>query len=200
MRSAAGRLDALSYWVASDHFEELGRPPRLLHGGFGLITVGGIAKSRYHALDLLSRLGATQLPTEASGDGANGLVQAWASRHGDGSLGVLLWNHTLDQGKAMGDPTLARTVSIRLDGVAHGATATITRLDADHGDVSTLADRLGVGDWPTDDQWEQLREADTLTSERVPLQEDEAGVLLEIALPQPAAVLVEVTPQVIRRP
>ena len=50
MRSSSGRLDALSYWVASDHFEELGRPPRLLHGGFGLITVGGIAKPRYHAL------------------------------------------------------------------------------------------------------------------------------------------------------
>ena len=43
MRSAAGRVDALAYWVASDHFEELGRPPRLLHGGFGLQTVGGLA-------------------------------------------------------------------------------------------------------------------------------------------------------------
>ena len=62
MRSSAGRLDALSYWVASDHFEELGRPPRMLHGGFGLITVGGIAKSRYHALHLLSRLGETAAP------------------------------------------------------------------------------------------------------------------------------------------
>ena len=62
MRSSAGRLDALSYWVASDHFEELGRPPRMLHGGFGLITVGGIAKSRYHALHLLSRLGETRAP------------------------------------------------------------------------------------------------------------------------------------------
>ena len=67
MRSSAGRLDALSYWVASDHFEELGRPPRMLHGGFGLITVGGIAKSRYHALHLLSRLGETQLPVVADG-------------------------------------------------------------------------------------------------------------------------------------
>ena len=62
MRSAAGRVDALSYWVASDHFEELGRPPRLLHGGFGLITVGGIAKPRYHALRLLAALGDAELP------------------------------------------------------------------------------------------------------------------------------------------
>ena len=116
MKSSAGRLDALSYWVASDHFEELGRPPRMLHGGFGLITVGGIAKSRYHALHLLSRLGETQLPVVADGDGADGLVQAWASRHDDGSLTVLLWNHTLDQDKTTGDPALARTVRLRLDG------------------------------------------------------------------------------------
>ena len=45
MRSAAGRIDALSYWVVSDQFEELGRPPRLLHGGFGLRTVGEPAQT-----------------------------------------------------------------------------------------------------------------------------------------------------------
>lgn len=56
MKSAAGRVDALAYWVASDHFEELGRPPRLLHGGFGLQTVGGLPKPRFHAMSLLSRL------------------------------------------------------------------------------------------------------------------------------------------------
>ena len=31
-----GRLDALAYSTVSDHFEELGRPTELLHGGFGL--------------------------------------------------------------------------------------------------------------------------------------------------------------------
>ena len=50
MRSAAGRVEALAPWVASDHFEELGRPPRLLHGGFGLLTVGNLAKPKYWAL------------------------------------------------------------------------------------------------------------------------------------------------------
>jgi beta-xylosidase len=31
MKSAAGRIEALAHWVASDHFEELGTPPRLVH-------------------------------------------------------------------------------------------------------------------------------------------------------------------------
>ncbi len=193
MKSSAGRMEALSYWVASDHFEELGRPPRMLHGGFGLITVGGIAKSRYHALHLLSRLGETELPVDASGDGADGLVQAWASRHDDGSLTVLAWNHTLDQTKAAGVASLARTVRLAFDGLDESATATVTRLDADHGDVTTLAARLGVGDWPTEEQWERLRAADKLVAQPAELERNPGGASLRLTLGQPSAVLVQVT-------
>ena len=64
MRSVAGRVEALAPWVASDHFEELGRPPRLLHGGFGLLTVGNLAKPKYWALTLAQRLGDTQIPVD----------------------------------------------------------------------------------------------------------------------------------------
>ncbi|HEY0699658.1 MAG TPA: xylan 1,4-beta-xylosidase [Micromonospora sp.] len=191
MRSAAGRVDALSYWVASDHFEELGRPPRLLHGGFGLITVGGIAKPRYHALRMLSRLGETELPVAASGDGADGLVQSWASRRADGSLAVLVWAHTLDQSKRDGDPALAREVRLVVDGAA-GRPVTVTQLDREHGDVSTLAERLGVGDWPTDTQWAALRAADSLPTEPVKAGTEGGSAVVDLHLPQPGAVLVEV--------
>jgi xylan 1,4-beta-xylosidase len=186
MRSAAGRVYALSYWVASDHFEELGRPPAFLHGGFGLITVGGIAKARYHALALLERLGAQELPVRVSGDGADGLVQAWASSHPDGRRAVLIWNHTLDQSKADGEPALARRVRVSFDGAVPD-TATVTQLDHEHGDVSTLARRLGVADWPTEAQWTALRAADRLGTERVAVR----GAVVELDLPQPGAVLVE---------
>jgi xylan 1,4-beta-xylosidase len=186
MRSAAGRVDALSYWVASDHFEELGRPPAFLHGGFGLITVGGIAKARYHALTLLERLGVHEVAVRASGDGAGGLVQAWASSHADGRRAVLVWNHTLDQSKADGEPTLARRVRVSFDGPVPDS-ATVTRLDQEHGDVSTLARRLGVADWPTDEQWTALRAADRLGTERVAVH----GAVVELDLPQPGAVLIE---------
>jgi xylan 1,4-beta-xylosidase len=185
MRSAAGRVDALSYWVASDHFEELGRPPRLLHGGFGLITVGGIAKPRYHALRMLAALGDTELPVQAVGDGADGLVQTWASRHDDGRVTILVWVSTLDQSKMDGDPALARRVQLTVDDA--GDTATVTRLDNAHGDVTALAAHLGLGEWPTDDQWTALRAADTLTPEPVALRD---GVL-ELDIPQPGAVLIE---------
>jgi xylan 1,4-beta-xylosidase len=197
-RSAAGRVDALSYWVASDHFEELGRPPRLLHGGFGLITVVGIAKPRYHALWLLARLGgadARELPVAASGDGADGLVQAWVSRRDDGSVAVLVWDHTLDQGKRDGDPALARRVRLLLLG-ADVRLASVTRLDRAHGDVTTLAAQLGVGDWPSDQQWDALRAADRLVAEELDTTVGEGATVVELELPQPGAVLVELPPAV----
>ena len=88
MRSAAGRIDALSHWVASDHFEELGRPSALLHGGFGLLFVGNLRKPRFWALQLLERLGDDELAVGVDGDGAGGMVEAWAARGADGTVGV----------------------------------------------------------------------------------------------------------------
>ena len=63
MRSAQHRMSALAYWVVSDHFEELGRPPRLFHDGFGLLTLGNLRKPRYWALHLAAHLGDHVLPT-----------------------------------------------------------------------------------------------------------------------------------------
>jgi xylan 1,4-beta-xylosidase len=191
MKSSSGRLDALSYWVASDHFEELGRPPRMLHGGFGLITVGGIAKPRYHALWLLAQLGDTELPITASGDGAGGLVQGWATRREDGSLAVLVWCSTLDQTKRDGDPALARRIRLHLSGT-ESERATITRLDRDNGDVTTLAEQLGIGDWPADDEWDKLRTAVRLAPADVDMEVTSTESVVELDLRQPGAVLIEV--------
>ena len=70
MKSALASTDALAHWVASDHFEEQGRPPKLFHGGFGLLTVGNLSKPRFWALFLLSRLAGGRVPAHVTGDGA----------------------------------------------------------------------------------------------------------------------------------
>ena len=80
MRSAAGRVDALSYWVASDQFVELGVPEQLFHGGFGLLTIGGLRKPRFWAIAVLEQLGDEELASRVTGDGGGSLVEAWASR------------------------------------------------------------------------------------------------------------------------
>ena len=156
MRSAAGRIDALSYWVVSDQFEELGRPPRLLHGGFGLRTVGELRKPRWWALWLLEQLGRDEVAATVSGDGAGSLVEVWASRDDD-RVAVALWNGTLDQGLVDGSEVLARTARVVLDGCAgrlvgragvadrrgpleHRGAVVLSRAG------SRLADRRAVGD------------------------------------------------------
>ncbi|WP_416903401.1 GH39 family glycosyl hydrolase [Micromonospora echinospora] len=197
MRSAAGRIEALAYWVASDHFEELGRPPRLFHGGFGLLTVGNLRKPRYWALAALARLGDDQLPVTVDGDGAGSLVEMWAARHADGRVHVLVWNGTLDQSKAGGAPALERDVRVDVAGLADRPyRLTHWRVDATHSNIEEVWARHGGGDWPDDAQWSQLRAADTLDRYEPDTEAHPADGVLGWAfpLPMPGFSLLELVP------
>ncbi|BCB78755.1 cellulase family glycosylhydrolase [Phytohabitans flavus] len=198
MRSTSRRVDALAPWVASDHFEELGRPPRLTHGGFGLLTVGNLAKPKYWALTLAQRLGDTELPVALSGDGAAGLVEAWAARSGDGTVTVLLWNATLDHAKADGDPELDRAVTVDVTGLPSAAyRLTHWRVDATHSNIAALWRTISEGrDWPDERQWAALREADRLAEvepSRV-LEARNGTTALAFDLPMPAISCMELVP------
>ncbi len=54
------QVTSISYWTASDYFEESGDPKALFHGGFGLIGLEGLRKPRYWAYYLLHQLGTDQ--------------------------------------------------------------------------------------------------------------------------------------------
>ncbi|GAB3717837.1 GH39 family glycosyl hydrolase [Nocardiopsis oceani] len=217
MRSAAGRIEALSYWVVSDHFEELGRPPALMHGGFGLRTVGDLAKPRFWALSMLDRLGEEQLAVTATGDGADSLVESWAGADPDGRVAVVLWNGTLDQTKAAGAPLLDRTVRLRLDHLADGDyVLRHLRVDDGHSNVAERWRALGgavrgsdegmrpsAGEgapegslWPDEGQWERLRRQDVLEPLHPERTVTVSGGSFEVDfdLPQPALSLVELVP------
>jgi xylan 1,4-beta-xylosidase len=200
MRSAAGRIDALAHWVASDHFEELGRPPRLLHGGFGLLTIGNLRKPRYHALAMLERLASDELATTLTGDGAGSLVELWPSLDPTtGRLAIALWNGTLDQSKTEGaDGLLDRTVELAITGLRHDHyQLTHWRIDDDHSNIATTWQAMSQGrDWPTDQEWEALRAADRLdrlTPDRELVAEG-GTVEIRFGLPMPAVSLLELIP------
>ncbi len=198
MRSAAERVDALAYWVASDHFEELGRPPRLLHGGFGLLTVGNQRKPRFWALALAQRLGEHELDVALHGDGADSLVQAWAARHDDGRIGVLVWNGTLDQSKVDGDAALGRTVRLTVQGMP-GINYRLRhwRIDHQHSNLAARWQAMGGGDWPTDEQWAVLRSEDTLAHYQPEKNVSAVDRMLTMRfdLPMPAISFVELEPR-----
>ncbi|WP_205471592.1 glycosyl hydrolase [Nocardioides sp. SYSU D00038] len=200
MASAMGRIEALSYWVVSDHFEELGRPPSLLHGGFGLRTVGELRKPRWWALAMLERLGPHRLGCSVTGDGGGSLVEALATAADDGTVTVLAWNLTLDQTKSAGAPELARDVVVEVAGLEPGASYAVVeeRVDADHSNVAAAwgSIRREGQDWPDDDQWAALRAADRLEEVdpgRVVVADADGRAVLDTHLPMPAMSLVTLT-------
>jgi xylan 1,4-beta-xylosidase len=193
MKSVQGRADALAYWVVSDHFEELGRPPKLLHGGFGLLSVGNLRKPRWWALALAQELGTSLVRLELDGDGAGGLVDGWATRADDGTVHVLLWNGTLNQRQSTGEPLLDREVELTVEGLEHVAYVVAeARVDLERSNV--LQTWTGGGDWPTDEEWEQLRAADCLYEEDLGERRPEAGALsFSLPIPMPGLVRLSLT-------
>ena len=186
MKSALSSTDCLAYWVCSDQFEELGWPPKLFHGGFGLLTVGNLRKPRFWALYLLSQLTGGRLPATVTGDGAEALVESLATGS-DTAVDVLVWNGTLDQSKVSGAKVLDRTATVKVNGLRPGAEYTVTshRVDQEHGNIQAVWDRLGGGDWPDERQWAELRDADELPTETLPAVTADANGTATVTAPPP---------------
>jgi xylan 1,4-beta-xylosidase len=192
LSAVQGRLDALAYWVVSDHFEELGRPTRLFHNGFGLLSVGNLGKPRYWAMHLAAHLGDHVLASRVSGDGAGVLVQAWATRHDDGTVDVLVWNGTINAALLAGDPVLDRQVRLTvtdLDTATYHAS--LARIDAEHSNVVNQCP--SDVDWPDEELWSRLRAADALHEE--PLPPVGVPAQFEFPLPMPGVARIRLSPR-----
>lgn len=190
-QAAQGRVDAVAYWVVSDHFEELGRPPRLFHNGFGLLTVGNLRKPRYWAAHLAAHQGDDVLASEVAGDGADVLVHAWATRHDDGTVDVLLWNGTVNAELMLGDPRLDRRVHVTVRNLPAGTwRASLARIDERHSNIA--AECPPDVDWPDEALWRHLRDRDRLHEQRLPDVEPDpdgtAGFDLELPMPGVARI------------
>jgi xylan 1,4-beta-xylosidase len=194
MKSVQGRADALAYWVISDHFEELGRAPRLLHGGFGLLTIGNLRKPRYWALALAEDMGTDLVQCEMQGDGAGSLVDVWASRKPDGSLHILVWNGTLDQSKLQGDPLLNRRIEVRIEQLVESTyQCSLARVDALHSNIATHWQ--GETPWPTPELWEKLHASDTLDEHPLPNIVPHNGTAhIDFDIPMPGIVRLRLIP------
>jgi xylan 1,4-beta-xylosidase len=199
MASAMGRTEALAYWTVSDHFEELGRPPKLLHGGFGLLAVGNLPKPRWWGLWMLEQVRDARLRTRVEGDGAGDMVQAIGSVAENGSITVLAWNGTVDVTKAAGDARLDRSASLAFEGLLPSRRYRLRhrRLDEQHSNLVQAWAQIGGGaDWPTGDQWAELEERsrlEDLEPERT-VEAVDGKLTLTFELPMPSMSLIELTP------
>jgi xylan 1,4-beta-xylosidase len=191
--TAQDRVDSLSHWVVSDHFEELGRPPRLFHDGFGLLTVGNLRKPRYWAAHLAAHQGNERLSGQLSGDGAGVLVGASPTRHANGSLDLLLWNGTVNAALMAGDARLDRRVIVYFSGLsAPRYRATLARVDRNHSNIVTqLPSDIA---WPDPATWSRLRAADVLDEETLgDIVPDRRSSRIELFLPMPGVARLRLT-------
>jgi xylan 1,4-beta-xylosidase len=146
IRQCDGLVDIMSYWTFSDVFEEQGPVKQPFYGGYGLIAAGGIPKPAFDAFELLHHLGKERLASTSP--------DALVTRHKDGSLTIALWN--LVEPHATGPD---KSFHLDFKGIAPQATATISRVDAHHGDTLDAYNAMGKPRYPTQAQIKQLRQA-----------------------------------------
>lgn len=153
IRQCAGLVDVMSYWAFSDVFDEQGIPQSPFYGGFGLIAEDGIPKPAFAAFKLLHKMGDERLDLDSD--------TALLTRKKDGALALVVWNYFPPE--TQGE---TRRVTIHFKNF-HPQRATISRVDAQHGDPREKYKQLGSPASPTPSQLRELRKAAELPSPEV---------------------------------
>ena len=169
-------VEGYSYWTFSDIFEEHHFSSVPFHGGFGLLTVHGIAKPTYRAFQLLHGLGDEKLLV----DGMHPTVDCTVTRRGD-DLVVLLTNHALPAHSID-----AAHIRLRLAGAAserETPEVTVERIDADHANARRAWQAMGEPMYPDRDQLVALHDASEIGTETVASSRDEDDLTMTFDLP-----------------
>lgn len=180
---AAGLVDCYSFWTFSDLFEENYFPSVPFHGGFGLLTLHGIAKPTYRAFELLHRLGTEQLAVE----GRHETVDAWAVRNGKGWQ-VVLTNHALPR-----QPIATQKVRVELMGAAAPQRMELERIDETHANAKRAWQEMGEPEYPDQKALARLEEASRLVRQPQTWSHDGQTTSIEIDLPPHAVAVVTAT-------
>ncbi len=152
---ASDLVEGYGLWTFSDIFEENYLPSVPFHGGFGLLTLHGIAKPAYRAFELLHRLGTDRLLV----DGLHETVDAWVVRQ-PAAVTVLLANHALPRHSIE-----TQQVHIRLTDARAPRCAYVERIDEDHANAKRLWREMGEPDYLSASEVERLQAASRLAQE-----------------------------------
>ena len=156
IQGCAGKVDIMSYWSFSDVFEEQGVVRTPFYGGYGLIAEDRIAKPVFNAFAMFHGLGNTRLPA------GNGPVLA--TRRDDGSIVLAMWNYappvsTKTTYMDAAPKGSSKPFVVNVSHLGKVDSATVWRLDRDHGNVIRAFDAMGRPAYPTRAQIVALRAA-----------------------------------------
>jgi xylan 1,4-beta-xylosidase len=186
IRQCDGLVDVMSYWTFSDVFEEQGVVKTPFYGGFGLLAERGIPKPAFNAFVLLHKLGDRRLELDSD--------DVLATKTKSGSLTVAVWNYAPPAGTGASytqetyDGVPEKTFEVVVKG--RGATsATVWRVDVNHGNVVKAYDDMGRPATPTQAQIVALKKAGALAPpERLAVR----GGKLTVHVPAQGLALVEI--------
>jgi len=176
IRQCDGLTEMMAYWTFSDVFEEQGVVKQPFYGGFGLIAADGLPKPSFNAFKLLHRLGETRLLVDTD--------SAIVTRRSDGTLVMAIWNLALPEEN--GQP---KKVTIAFNGLAGRHRAVFYRLDATHGSLMAIYEKLGKPAYPTQTQIVQLRRASEIPAPESQLLQNGR---ISILLPPQGLALIEI--------
>lgn len=170
---ARGLVQGYSYWTFSDIFSENYFPSVPFQGGFGLLTLHGIAKPAYRAFQLLHRLGFESLDVS----GTHATVDAWVIRSAQGAT-VIVTNLAMPR-----HPIKTELLNLRLSGSPAPRGAWIERIDHDHANPRELWRKMGKPEYLSPLQVEELESASTLRKEAQPWTGEAGNIEFSIAMP-----------------
>lgn len=171
VRQCDGLVDMMSFWVFSDVFEEGGPSPRPFIGQFGLRAEFGINKPSYYAFALLHKLGDRRI--------ANVSPNVIVTKDANGGLVIAAWNLGSPE-TALKKDNKVRSMDLVIHGVASDATATVERVDDEHGNVLPIYSEMGSPVSPTPEQVEQLNRRTALPDpEKTHLSKGQLSLRLE---------------------
>jgi xylan 1,4-beta-xylosidase len=171
-----GIADVYSFWTFSDLFEERYFSSTPFHGGFGLLTIHGVAKPSYRAFELLHSIG-TELVTPI--DGMHPTVDTWVVRGNDGEeIAVIVGNHAYPR-----HPITDERVLVHLRTARRPLTATLVRIDRDHANAKRRWTEMGAPEYPSRAQVDGLHAASAIGRVAHSVRRDGGGVHVQVDVP-----------------
>lgn len=177
-----GITDVLSLWCFSDIFEEGRQAANMFYGGYGALTMYGTPKPVYRAFELLHGLGDRRLPVASSN--APQTVGMLAATSAGGGFDLLIYNHSLPNG---GTAATQQTVTVAIQGASPTHTASLTRIDAGHGNSRQSWFDLGSPLYPSRSELDKIAAASEVPA--VPIAPASSGgndLTFEIVVPAEA--------------
>jgi xylan 1,4-beta-xylosidase len=179
-------VDAFSWWVFTDIFEENYFPSLPYHGGFGLLNLYGVPKPVYRAFQMMAQLGTRRWVVPESHPTVRLHVGA---PDDDGVTTVLLLNVAMPR-----HPIATELVGVTLQGLngRRPKSALLSRIDDTHANPQAEWLRMGSPEYPHPHQVDALELASAVVPEPIEMTGDGRRAGFALALPANAMALVRI--------